>query len=297
MSMQTQAPSRCSLCHADGRAKKLYRVEGFEIMRCPRCGLVFIVDDQAPDQLADLYSGDYYETRHTYYFENAVANPGAGVDNANLDEFRDALRMLGELNGGRGRLLDVGCAIGIFLAIAQNAGWQVAGVDVSEYAVRRAREMFSVDARHGALDQAGFPDGHFDVVTMWDVIEHVEDPVALLRDAARVLKPGGLLLVNTPNEAALLKVLARCCYAGSFGSVRYPVRKLYHRYHRVYLTARTLNMALERAGFEPARTIRTTIPVVKARGSRIEKAVVHLLSYLERILKREYQLTVIARKA
>ena len=112
-----------------------------------------------------------------------------------------------------------------------------------------------------------------------------------------LLRSDGYLFLNTPNEAGLLKVLAALCYKGSFGMVRYPVQKLYHIYHLFYFTERNMPQLLSRAGFDTIQVRKSLIPIVKARGSRLEKGVVWTLSWFERLLGMEYQLSVIARKA
>ena len=98
-----------------------------------------------------------------------------------------------------GRLLDVGCGNGRFLAKMRAAGWQVEGTDFDPAAVKHVREQLGVPAHCGDLESAGFPAGSFDVVVLQHVIEHVETPVDLLRECLRILKPGGQLLLITPN--------------------------------------------------------------------------------------------------
>jgi SAM-dependent methyltransferase len=97
-----------------------------------------------------------------------------------------------------GRLLDVGFGAGTLLEAAQRAGWHAFGVEVSARAVEHVREKgFEVFA--GTLQEAAYPENHFDVVTASEVLEHVPDPQNMLRDIARVLRPGGLLWLTTPH--------------------------------------------------------------------------------------------------
>jgi SAM-dependent methyltransferase len=103
--------------------------------------------------------------------------------------------------GRPGRLLDVGCASGLFLRCAVKAGWDVAGVELSERLCRTAKETLgSVAAIHCcALQHAPFSALSFDVITLWDVLEHVRDPVGFMKLCASLLKPNGLLFANVPN--------------------------------------------------------------------------------------------------
>jgi SAM-dependent methyltransferase len=98
-----------------------------------------------------------------------------------------------------GRLLDVGCATGEFSARMAEHGWQVQGVEPSPQAAAVARETYGLDVAESSLTQARFPDRHFDAVTLWDVLEHVPDPLAELAEIHRVLKVGGVLAISLPN--------------------------------------------------------------------------------------------------
>ena len=102
-----------------------------------------------------------------------------------------------------GTILDVGCATGLFLAAARESGWQPQGVELSEYSSSRAREELGLDVFTGTLQRAleagHVREGNFHVVTMWDTVEHLVDPMAAFTVARRALKPGGLLFVETLN--------------------------------------------------------------------------------------------------
>jgi methionine biosynthesis protein MetW len=97
--------------------------------------------------------------------------------------------------------LDVGCGSGILLARMKSLGWDAYGIEVDANAVQAARDR-GLDIRHGQLADCKFPDNHFDAVHLSHVIEHVYEPAALLRECHRVLKPGGTLVVLTPNTAS-----------------------------------------------------------------------------------------------
>jgi SAM-dependent methyltransferase len=101
-----------------------------------------------------------------------------------------------------GRLLDVGCGTGHFLAAMRRCGWQVDGEDMTPAAVRIARGRHGLNIFEGTLEEAAYPDESFDAVTLWNVIEHVPDPPATIREVARILKPDGLIVMGTPNVDA-----------------------------------------------------------------------------------------------
>jgi SAM-dependent methyltransferase len=103
----------------------------------------------------------------------------------------------------RRNLLDVGCGNGQFLARMRGVGWPVGGVEPDPVAVRVARENLGLDIHHGLLAEISFPDARFDAIVLRDVIDYVPDPLARLAECRRVLKPGGQLVVVTPNGGSL----------------------------------------------------------------------------------------------
>jgi len=137
-----------------------------------------------------------------------------------------------------GDLLDVGSGDGDFMFRARNHGWRVRGIEVNEPAVASARAS-GLDVHHGDLASAAFAPGSFDLVRLWHVLEHVPDPVGLLREIAPTLRPGGILIVGVPD----------------FGS---PVRRLFGSgwsglqagFHLSHFEGRTLRRVVDQAGFE-----------------------------------------------
>jgi SAM-dependent methyltransferase len=132
---------------------------------------------------------------------------------------------------------------------AQAAGWQATGVDISPYAAAFARTRTGCDVREGQLDAAGFEPGSVDVVTMWDVIEHMTDPRPQLAAANAVLRPGGLVALTTPD---LGSVMARLMGA------RWMGYKLADE-HVFYYSRQTLARLLDKTGF----TVIDAFPVGK----------------------------------
>ncbi len=288
-------PVICALCGAD-RPRLRYRLDGFDTVECTSCGLVWIVLQMSEDELRRLYGAEYFEERGSYFFDNAVAAPGSGDETEVIRDFRRGLDRVERFRKG-GRLLDVGCGVGVFLGVAKSRGWDVTGVDVSDFASRYAREKLGFDARTGKLHEVGLPEKSFDVITLWDVFEHFPDPVRQLGEVRRLLKDDGVILLDTPNERGLLREISRWAYKLSGGTVQYPARKLHHVYHLFYYSPDTLTRMLTKAGFEIVDFEKKVIPPLKARGSSFEKALVGAFGSVERWLGREFELLLIARKA
>jgi SAM-dependent methyltransferase len=196
------------------------------IVQCQQCGLVYT--DPRPD------GGDILETYQ------AVEDPLYIEEReGRVLTFEHHLRPLERLTGPPDDrpLLDVGAYTGVFVEIAARHGWDAWGVEPSRWAVERARAR-GLHMVPGTLESADLPAAHFDVVTMWDVIEHLPDPHLALQQARRLLKPGGLLVVHTIDIESL--------FARLMGP-RWPWLMEMHIY---YFSRRTLRAMLEQCGFQ-----------------------------------------------
>ena len=191
----------CNLCGSQD-ARILFHKNGTDFLQCRQCRLEWVHPLPDMEEMRELYSSpSYYHTENIslYGYSDYVRNKHLYINlfNRRLDE------ILVYTNGQRGRLLDVGCATGVLLELARLRGWEVQGVDVSEYATGIATAYYNLDVYTGEMAEAAYPTEHFDVVVMDDLIEHVADPTALVKESHRVLKPGGLLTLNTPNHSGL----------------------------------------------------------------------------------------------
>lgn len=264
------------------------------ILRCTSCAAVFLPPERHESPAESLYSQDYFKEREGYFFHDGVVD-GSGRESAHVADFRAGLALIEAHGLESGSLLDVGCATGSFLSLAQAKGWQCRGVEVSAFAAAQARERTGCEIFCGKLEDAPFGAGTFDVITMWDLLEHLPDPVQGLEKARRLLKPSGLLLVNTPNENSLLRRVARFLYRGSGGWITAPVNRLYHRYHLYYFSADTLGVLFPRAGFELVAMKTKRIPMSRGRISVATRMAMTVLSVAEGLLHAEYELLVLAR--
>ena len=219
--------SACLVCRSS-KLRPLGEKAGFAFVECADCGHVFVTEppaDAAVDELYERYSYDHYTL-------------------ANVEPF--AFATLAELCRGfarhrrQGRLLDVGFGQGAMLAAARDAGWEPHGIEASRLAVEQAQKNGFVHAVHGDFTTHPYPDGHFDVITMFELLEHLSDAHPFLERAARLLAPGGLLYVTTPNGAGLS---ARVM--GPRWSVMTPPE------HIQLFTRASLGHALADAGFAP----------------------------------------------
>ena len=179
-----------------------------EVVECNDCGLVYLNPRLA--RLGDNFSMDeeYLQRWYLPYYQKlGLLTEAQELDRERNRQFHQGALLQMQDYRQTNRVLDVGCAIGLFLAAAQAEGWQSYGVEPSSHLAAYGRERFGLSIAEGELSQANFPPGYFDVVTLWDVTEHLLDPVATYQAVNRVLRPGGLLLLRMPNWYSLAREL------------------------------------------------------------------------------------------
>jgi 2-polyprenyl-3-methyl-5-hydroxy-6-metoxy-1,4-benzoquinol methylase len=204
-------------------------VAGLErIVRCRGCGLTYVNPRLAPAQGLRTYSVE----EEAAYFQATQADREA--DNTLL------LQRIETLLGGAGRLLDVGCGDGLLLAQAQSRGWEPWGLEVSEALVTQIRDRHRLmDVFYGMLSKAAYPSAFFDAIVVVNVIEHLRDPAETMASVARIVRPGGIVAVHTPNVDSL--------EARWRGPAWHHYEPLEHFY---YFGPNTLGLLLEKSGLE-----------------------------------------------
>lgn len=201
----------------------------YAIVECNNCGLVY--SNPRPDAQDIVES--YVAVKDPLYLQEREGR---------VLTFERHLRPVMKLYPPPARLLDVGAYIGVFVEIAAQHGYDAWGLEPSQWAFGEARKQ-GLQMIEGTLETVDLPEASYDVVTMWDVIEHVTDPQGELRRAHRLLKPGGLLVVHTMDiDSLFARVMRR----------RWPWLMEMHIY---YFSRRTLGVMLENAGFEVVRAV------------------------------------------
>lgn len=321
--IRTEKVPQCPLCEAEKRkvlytnlSDRLFGASGeWTFKECRGCGLVFLDPRPTVKDLWKVYAN--------YYTHYAKATPKSlasrlrryvrgGYLAVELGHVR-RVTLLQRLTGllaylhpaereiikssvmyllqkRRGRALDVGCGPGEVLKELRSLGWEVEGVDFDARAAEAAAQSYGLKVRVGTLEDQSYPSEHFDAVGMSHVIEHAHDPVALLAECWRILKPGGCLVVATPNVRSLGHRLS-----GSSWSSLVPPSHLW------LFSSTTLLRAACEAGI-PRAKVRTTVrgaygvsidtyrmrksqPTVgQPPGSMLEKLRGHLFQYVESVI-------------
>lgn len=229
----------CPVCGEEASSPVIEQ-RGYFYVRCRSCRSVYLDPMPSPGEVTSFY-------QNPAYFEGGVATgyrSYADMHKALAPHFRRRLQILARTLPRRGALLDFGCADGFFLELARAEGWEVAGVELSRQMAAEASRKLGVPV---ASSLADFSDRTFDAITLWEVVEHLPEPISELQRLRERLQPGGSLMLSTPN-------------AGHWQAVRAPERwttGYQPPAHLILLTADSLRLVLKQAGFEHIQVWKT----------------------------------------
>jgi len=237
----------CNLCQGQD-FKLLYTISNLTVVKCRQCNLIFVNPRLKKDTLQEMYESDYFHrkiydpnSKGFYGYVNYLS------DKKNIIKTFENVFDHIETYKKEGKVLDVGCAFGFFLDLAREKGWEVTGTELSSNACLYARNELNLKVHQKTLSEAVLPEGDFDLVTMFDVIEHLPDPMAGLCKINRSLKHDGLLAVTTADADSLL--------ARILGPKLEDVRRINE--HLYVFSRRTITGMLKKSGFKILK-IKTT---------------------------------------
>jgi len=224
---------KCNLCN-----ERQFKVieedqQPFKVLKCKNCSLVFVYPHPTYVDLESHYDNGYYDE----WISKQKAS--------RLKMWQKRLIKITKFKSS-GFLLDVGCGEGAFLCLAQKKGWQVSGTEISTFAVKHASAELNKNIFCGDLRSVQFRENLFDVVTMWHVLEHVDDPQKYLSEIHRILKPDGLLVLAVPNVNNMVFQLVYRIVRGRKLKLFTKGEKEIHLYH---FSPTTLRAYLEITGF------------------------------------------------
>jgi 2-polyprenyl-3-methyl-5-hydroxy-6-metoxy-1,4-benzoquinol methylase len=220
---------KCPVCFYY-KCAHMFQKQRNNFFRCNHCGLIFIW----PQPDLGTINRMYEDWGKEYYLSLEKLDLAF---NASFQERLDKIEPFRKNN----RLLDIGCSTGAFLSAAQKRNWQAYGVEISLPSVEYARKNKKLDVFLGTLEEARYEDEYFDVIIAWAVLEHVPDPLRILKESQRILRKGGLLFFCVPNFNSL------------------PIKLIGKKYryiqegHLFYFTKRSVSIMLEKSGFKLCR--------------------------------------------
>ena len=230
-------------------------LEGYRFYRCHGCTLVYMSPRPHAKTLRNLYDEHYFCSN----------DPRIGYEvyekDVNSLSYKSS-RLLADIERhvSSGRILDIGCAHGFLLRVAREKGWEVEGIEPASTVAERVQEELGVMV-HGDLFKAGFAEGQFDAITMWDVVEHLPNLKESMLEIRRILRRGGILSIVTPDLGS---------FAARLLAERWEeMRKMPE--HIYFFNRRSLRHLLEAGGFTPLEwsTVGKLMPLDEAASRMV----------------------------
>jgi 2-polyprenyl-3-methyl-5-hydroxy-6-metoxy-1,4-benzoquinol methylase len=228
----------CPGCRST-RSSVAFRVGARGYLRCRDCRTLWAEDPPQQTEIDAVYAGERYFSNPEFSSGGYHGYKDYLADRDEIEEKFGRVLERVEAMTPPGRVLDVGAGPGVLLAAAAARGWEGVGVDLNPWAARTAAEL-GADVRVGTIEDAGFDDGEFDLVTMMDVVEHVHEPERMVAEVSRLVRPGGVAAFLTPDAGSIITRL--------MGS-RWPEAQ--RTDHLVLFSVRGLEALLRRHGLEP----------------------------------------------
>jgi 2-polyprenyl-3-methyl-5-hydroxy-6-metoxy-1,4-benzoquinol methylase len=263
-----------------------YNIYGkrFKIKRCENCNLVFYSPRLNKQELESFYDDTYYKS---------ITDDEKRI-NEEIEKYSERYNII-ERYVKTGRVLSIGCGLGFDLEVASKRGWDTNGVEISDFAPEYAKNRSGITVMNERLELLELPESHFDLITFWDSLEHMENPVGVLGKTKPWLKKEGLLVLRMPNIDGLFPRIGRRL-ASIIGEWRHPEPPL----HLYEFGNRSITYLLQRSGFRVVDILSDDAPIdYLVRGSihpiRI-KILASLIYPIARLMKSGNAMIVIARR-
>lgn len=255
--MEPTPPFSCPICNTPAPRLLVHGEclpEKSPVYRCSLCGCAFFPDRQIEP--------DYWKAtgQETSYAADETTSAFSLMHEYALAEITTA-------TPAKGSLLDVGCGDGLFLKLAHEQGWKAEGLDASARGAELAHARSGCPVHCGIAETLPMEAGPWDVITLWDIIEHCPEPVETIAALSKRLNPGGIIAIRTPNENSFFRRVARMTRTMTFGCVSGLLKYVYYHPHYVTFSAKGLDHMYTRCGLTPlcTRYEETPLPFAKAK--------------------------------
>ena len=201
--MKLTTLKKCLLCKT-GELKYVFSKKSYKFVKCQKCKLLFVNPRPSTELLKIIYSKEYFEGKIDLQDQepkNFIDEKYSSI--ARADKILDKVRRYKNL----GNLLDIGCGLGFLLDRAIEKNWKTIGIDISDYAIKECKKR-RLSVKKGSIEEVNLPNNYFDVIIATDVLEHIFDPIIFIKKVHKLLKIGGVLVIEVPNyEAAKAKIM------------------------------------------------------------------------------------------
>lgn len=220
----------CNLCNSN-EYKLFKEINGYKLVKCRQCGLVYSNPRPSRKKIKGEYSVEYHIKRLLKEEPKTAKEIERGI-NKNIGRAEEIVSQF----GNKGKLLDIGCGVGFFIACLRRYDWDVSGIDISEWATEFARKKLELNVFTGTVEGIQYNE-KFDIITMYHILEHFPNPIRSLKKVSEIIADDGVLIIKGPN----LGSFDRIWHGEKWRGYDLPL----HLYH---FTPNTYQTILERAG-------------------------------------------------
>ena len=230
----------CINCTSD-QLKPLNNFPDVGLVKCHNCNFVFSQKIPSKEELINYYTNEYERTNYL-----------SPITEKRYNQLLDKFEKYRKTN----RLLDIGSGSGFFLKTAKKRGWEVYGTEIDS-GVQSTNNEKDINMSYGEIDSIGFPEDYFDVVVHIEVIEHINNPNEYVSEIQKILRPGGITYLTTPNFNAIHRYRLK----EKYDVISYPN-------HLCYYTKRTLKQLFKTKGLKPIRVVTTGYSLTRLKTSK-----------------------------
>jgi len=260
----------CNLCGGNNFEPFIKRKEA-PLSKCQNCGLIFVNPQPSEKDLNKIYQKEYFKGNKQQK-KSISYGDYLNQKSAHIKYFNQKIAQIKKIKK-KGKILDIGCALGFFLEVAKKAGYKVCGTDISKFAVDYVKKNLKLDVRSGQLEKLKLKSNSFDIVTLFSMFEHIKDPKKLLEETRRILKPKGILLLTTPDGSSFwAKVLGRYWWGYN------------HKTHLFIFNKKTIRDIFKKIGFTKINIEKDTPIYVSIKDILIKLKFSHGWHFADKII-------------
>jgi 2-polyprenyl-3-methyl-5-hydroxy-6-metoxy-1,4-benzoquinol methylase len=286
----------CPLC-GHNQYLAIYHLPDFDILKCRHCGLLARDKQLSLKKIKELYSKNYFLKQQKAYFAPCLdRNSIAKKENYRIHDFLSRLSTLNILTGKlRKKIFDIGCATGTFLELCREDHWSVAGNDVSDFAVSKAKQK-NLDVTECTME-AYRPNGiKYSAVTGWEVVPNFERPDIAFAKIEQMIKPNGILAIQLTVTDSVIFYLSHLIYLISGGRWNQLVARGYPVNHAHHFTRKTLKKFLRKFDFTVIKEENIEFNFRYSYFPKILLPVFNIVSIIGRLTGKTTQYRVYAKK-
>ena len=274
-------------------------------LKCKNCSHIFVNNSPInADNISEFYTMEDFKGKRTlqefeysdYYSDCFVDYNQKSESSLVLMQFEEKANYFDSLFPKGSKILDVGCATGVFLDMMRKLEWEVEGVEVSNELASYAHEKFNIQVHVRDLTKEKLDSGPFHVITMFDVIEHIPDPNLMIKACRELLVENGLLLLRTPTEEALLRDIAKGLYWTTLKKIDFPMLWFYSYEHLHSFSTNSLENLLVNHGFEVTKVFREEESLDRLNISPILKTLLSFISKIASWSSKQHKISLVANK-